>query len=63
MLDRKTLSDSRAVGFVDPGSLASRGKTPSPDTSIAIGMLPVSIKQQRQNSYHSLVSLVVESLL
>jgi hypothetical protein len=40
VLDRKMLSEVREVGLVEPGRDASRGNTPSPDNSIAIGMFP-----------------------
>ena len=39
-LDRKISRDKSEVGLVEPGRDADNGRTPSPLSSIAIGMFP-----------------------
>ncbi len=41
ILDRKIVRDSKPVGLVEPGRDASNGTTPSPVSSIEIGMFSI----------------------
>lgn len=41
MLERKIVRDSKLVGLVEPGRDASNGNTPSPVSSMDIGMFSI----------------------